>query len=273
MKTILAKYSGFCSGVERSAKFTQNNCYRRPIYTWGPLIHNDQFVNHLAKLGIKKTENFNTIKNATVIVRSHGIKKGDMKKIKNLAYEVIDGTCPNVTRVQNLASKLESEGNDIVIYGDPMHPEIIGIKSYVRKPYIISSISEIKLLPDFNKPIIISQTTQSIDGFTKISKKLKSRYPNLQIFNTICNATELRQNSAKSLSKKVDMMIVIGGKKSSNTKKLFEVCKKTVPTHLIETVHDLQKNLFKNINIVGVTAGASTPDWIIKEVLDYINKI
>jgi len=107
----------------------------------------------------------------------------------------------------------------------------------------------------------------------KISKKLKSRYPNLQIFNTICNATELRQNSAKSLSKKVDMMIVIGGKKSSNTKKLFEVCKKTVPTHLIETVHDLQKNLFKNINIVGVTAGASTPDWIIKEVLDYINKI
>lgn len=273
MKTILAKHSGFCSGVERSARLAESTCYKKPVYTWGPLIHNEQFVQYLEKKGVKKTENIKDIKDATIIVRSHGIQKNMLDNIRNNAFELVNGTCPNVTRVQTLAQKLEKNNYDIIIFGDINHPEIISIESFITKPYIVDSDSDIKHLPKLKKPALISQTTQSIDAFEKIVKLLTSKYPNIEIHNTICNATELRQKSAKTLASQVDMMIVIGGKKSSNTKKLFEVCKKIVTTHLVETKNDLKKNWFKNISVIGITAGASTPDWIIKEVQNYIEKI
>lgn len=273
MKIYLAKYSGFCSGVKRSAQLANAKYTHKPIFTWGPLIHNEQFVQYLESKGIKKTENLKDISNAIVIVRSHGIEKKLMQNIKKLSHKTIDGTCPNVIRVQKLAQNLQKKEKNIVIFGDSSHPEIIGIASYIKKPYIISNIQDLKLLPKLKNPALISQTTQSVRKFKIIAKKLKKIYPNIQIYNTICNATELRQKSANALSKKVDVMIVIGGQSSSNSKKLFDICKKQTTSYFIQTKKDLKNIDLKNIDKIGITAGASTPDWIIKNVVQYLKSI
>lgn len=273
IKIIIAKYSGFCSGVERSTNLVKNKNYKKPIYTWGPLIHNNEFTNYLKKQNIFSISSIKNVKSGTIITRSHGITKNEFLTLKKSKLNIIDGTCPNVIKVQKLAQILENNKFQIIILGDKKHPEVIGITSYLKKPIVISSIKEIKNIKMSNNLALISQTTQSVELFKKIAQVLKKNNKKIKIFNTICSATYLRQNSAKITAKKSDIMIIVGGKHSSNTQKLFNLCNKITKSYHIETYKDLKKSYFKNVKIAGLTAGASTPKWEIKKIINYIKKI
>ncbi|HHY13169.1 MAG TPA: bifunctional 4-hydroxy-3-methylbut-2-enyl diphosphate reductase/30S ribosomal protein S1, partial [Thermoanaerobacterales bacterium] len=253
---------------------------KKTIYILGDLIHNPQVVKLFEEKGAKKVNDINDIKekNATIIIRSHGIPLKTYLKITEKGHKIIDATCPYVKKAQAKGKQLSKEGSNVIILGNPHHPEVKGINSYCGdNAIIIRNLDELKESNAINKHHnmgILAQTTANKDDWNSIIKYIKKTNPNIKIFNTICSATSRRQKAARELASSVDLMIVIGGYNSSNTNKLKEICEQRCSkTYHIESAVELNLEWFKNIKKVGITAGASTPDWIIKEVINKMKEI
>lgn len=275
---ILADNSGFCFGVKRAIDeaIKHQKEEGRKIYTLGPLIHNNDAVKYLEEnnvFAVSLDEIDNLEKGEVILIRSHGVSEAVLNTLESHGLKVIDATCPFVTNIQKKVRKHKDEGYSIIIMGDKDHPEVVGINGWCYDSAIISKNGD---LPDKlpRKVCVVSQTTEKQENWNKTLSKVTSMSKEILAFNTICSATEVRQESADKLSKEVDAMIVIGGKNSSNTTKLYEICKHNCDNTIhIENVKELDKEFITDskINKIGVTAGASTPDWIIQEVLDFIN--
>lgn len=276
MNVLLAENAGFCFGVKRAVDeaIKTQKIFNKKIYTLGPLIHNGDVVKYLEENNIYSID-INNIdilnKGDVILIRSHGISKKIFDYLNKKELTVINATCPFVTNIQKKVNKFSNEGYKIVILGDEKHPEVIGINGWCNNDAIITNDGKFKnTLP--NKVCLVSQTTEKEENWNKTINNLsKESIKDLKSFNTICAATEERQKSVYDLSKKVDFMIVIGGKHSSNTTKLYQIAKENCENTIhIENASELPKDFLKNKNIknIGITAGASTPDWIIKEVVN-----
>ena len=274
MEVVLAKHYGFCFGVKRAIDIAENS---KDASTIGPLIHNNEEISRLKRDFNVETlhdiEEIDDVKKA--IIRTHGITKENLKFLKDKDVNIVDATCPFVRKPQQICEKMSDEGYDIVIFGDRDHPEVKGVKSYAKKNvYVVLRVDEIKDEFLSNKVAVVSQTTRKIDEFMQIVNFLVKNHKEVRVFNTICNATFDNQDAARELAKKSDIMIVIGGKNSSNTKQLHNISKEFCSdSYLIESENELKKEWFKNKSRCGVTAGASTPDWIIEKIIGKIKKI
>ncbi|MFL0196394.1 bifunctional 4-hydroxy-3-methylbut-2-enyl diphosphate reductase/30S ribosomal protein S1 [Clostridium sp. WILCCON 0269] len=274
MKIMLADKSGFCFGVKRAVTEAINaqKKFKKKIYTLGPLIHNNDVVNDLEKKGIYslKMDGIDNLKeDDVVVIRSHGISENIFNILKNKKVNIIDATCPYVLNIQKKVQKYYKLGYSILIVGDSSHPEVLGINGWCKNTAIISKNGlNLDNLP--LKMCIVSQTTEKQSNWEKVLNIVTKKCKEFIAFNTICSATEFRQKSAEDISKKVDMMVVIGGKNSSNTTKLYEICKSNCNNTIhVENSGEIPDNIIKanKIKTIGVTAGASTPDWIIKEAV------
>jgi len=274
-KIKIAQSSGFCFGVKRAIdlaeKVAGNN---KKVYTFGPLIHNPQEVKRLDKEGIKVIEEHSKIRKGILVLRTHGIEQKIHEKLsKRRNIEVIDATCPFVKRAQDIVKKLSYKSEQIVIVGEKTHPEVIALVSYGKgKCVVVEEKKDIKKIRKTDVIHIVSQTTQSPKQFNNIVECI-SKISKVKIYNTICRATFDRQSAAERLAKSVDIMIVIGGKNSGNTRRLYQICSKIVKTYHIENVEEIKKSWFNNRTMVGITAGASTPNWIIENIKRRIEKI
>lgn len=295
MKNILiADNAGFCFGVKRAMNMAWNELDKSDkvaIYALGPLIHNKQAVAKYEERGmltvdtieeIEKIESekvrrgINASKDREMIIRSHGVSKSiyDEAKLKNIP--IIDTTCPFVRKIHYLANKCFEDGKQLIVIGDRNHPEIIGINGWSNHSAIIAkNLEEISNISfETNKDyFIVAQTTMNEKEFDAIINYIRSLDIKFEVENTICSATRVRQESARELAQKVDLMIVIGGKHSSNTQKLVKICQDIVDTFSIETKEDLDRNLLEKYHTIGITAGASTPDWIIEEVINFLREL
>jgi len=265
---------GFCYGVKRAINLAEKALEQSlPVYTLGDLAHNKQLIKYLECKGIKTINSYEGIEPSLIVIRSHGISQAKLKLLKKSGWQVIDATCPHVRRVQNLAISLNKEGYEVFIIGDKKHPEVIGIVENIKgNVHIIQNPDDIVSLGKsrFNKIGIVVQTTQTIENVQSIILKiLESQLTlELKIYNTICPATVQRQKSTLQLAKEVDIMIVVGSNTSANTSKLVLICENQgTPVYLAEDVTQIKAKWFKNINLIGITAGASTPDWLIQEVV------
>ena len=277
MEIKLAKNYGFCFGVERAIKMSEENPNSSTI---GPIIHNPREIARLKKDFsvdmIDSEDKISKLKNnESVIVRTHGIPKEKIEFLKEKNLKIIDATCPYVTKIQKICEKASNEGYEIVIFGDENHPEVKGIKSYAgEKVHISLDIETLKNENIGNKVALVSQTTKKQNQYDEVAKYLNDTCSDLKVFNTICDATLKNQNAIKELSKEVDTMIIIGGLNSSNTKELFNIAKIDCKnSFLVEGSKDIEKSFFNNSKKCGISAGASTPKWIIDEVIDKINAI
>lgn len=269
-KIIVTQNAGFCFGVERATKiaFDASKEYKEDLYTLGPIIHNPQVVNNLEKEGVKAKKELDEINGGTVIIRSHGVSSDVMEKAKNRDLNILDATCPFVKKAQKMAEKLSNEGYTVLIVGDGKHPEVQGIVSYVKGDVFVGgTVEEVEKIPSVKKLGIVAQTTQSLENFNKIVEVCMDKAEDVNICNTICDATEVRQEESVDLARKVDCMIVIGGYNSANTKRLTSLCLEIQPnTHHIESAEEIREDWVKNVGMVGITAGASTPSDAIEEV-------
>ncbi|MDI3540858.1 MAG: small subunit ribosomal protein ispH, lytB [Thermosediminibacterales bacterium] len=278
LNLILAEHAGFCFGVKRALNLLEGALnQKKPIYTLGPLIHNPQVVEYFKKRGVKVVENLSQInkQNAVIVFRTHGVSPEIFSEARERGLSIIDATCPFVKRVQKKARQLLRQGYQVIIVGDPLHPEVQAINSWCEnKAKIVNNQADLNNLHFCDKLGVVSQTTTNKDIWAKIVEDLKQKFPEAKTFNTICNATSQRQKAAKELASAVDLMIVIGGYNSSNTRKLAELCKNIgTKTYHIEEAKELDPAWLKKAKNVGITAGASTPDWIIKEVISKMKEI
>lgn len=277
MEILVAQHAGFCFGVERAVKIVKNAAEQSEhIYTLGPIIHNPQLVNELKNKGVEVANSTDCINDGSVVIlRSHGVEKHEKNILENKNIKMIDAICPYVNKAHNEAVNLSNEGYFVVIFGEKDHPEVKGIASYIEGEFeTISSPEEAELIPFKDKIGLVAQTTQEKAMFEKIGDILRKRCKDLKVSNTICNATTLRQNSAKKVAAEVEVMFVVGGKNSANTRRLYKICKHICNrTFHIETKEEIDKNLLIGVNRVGVTAGASTPKNIIDDVIEYLNGV
>ena len=274
MKIILAPNAGFCFGVRRAVDSVYENLNQaHPIYTLGPIIHNPSVVEELNKKGVRVAETVEDVTEGKLVIRSHGVGKEVYDQIESKGLEYIDATCPYVKRIHKLVEEYNNNGYDIIIIGEEKHPEVIGIKGWCNnQAYIVNHIEDVEKLPELDKACVVAQTTTAQSRWDELVKELKHKVKDLKEFNTICYATAQRQSEAESIAKTVDVMLVIGGRNSSNTKKLYNICKSYCEkTYAIETANDIDFSVFDPQDVVGITAGASTPDWIIKEVIEKMN--
>ena len=274
MEIKLASNYGFCFGVKRAIKIAED--YKNSS-TMGPLIHNQDEINRLQNdFNVGLYTNLEEVKdNDTVIIRTHGIPKNDLKNLRAQNAKIINATCPFVTTPQQIVKKMSKEGYSILIFGDLDHPEVKGVQSYAEDQndvHIILEPSDIdKLIFKNNKIATVAQTTKKKETYLEIVNALILKNKEVRVFNTICDATFENQDAARELSKEVDVMIVIGGKNSSNTKQLHSIClENCTDSYLIENESELNTSWFLNKNLCGITAGASTPDWIIQQVMQRI---
>ena len=275
MQVTVAKSAGFCFGVQRAVDTVYEQVEKgvRPIYTYGPIIHNEVVVQDLEEKGVQvleSQEDLEQLNEGTVIIRSHGVGKEIYDQISAKGLNCVDATCPFVKKIHRTVEKESAAGRQIIIIGNDNHPEVEGIKGWCRHPALViesAEQAEALNLPEGTKVCIVSQTTFNYKKFKDLVEILdKKRYDRI-VVNTICNATEERQTEARQIAGKVDAMIVIGGSHSSNTQKLFEICRKECEnTYYIQTVHDLDLEVLRSTGLVGITAGASTPKKIIEEV-------
>lgn len=274
MKIELAKDYGFCFGVKQAIKKAEKI---RDAATIGPLIHNNEEINRLnVNFNVKTLENIHELKDEKkAIIRTHGITKQDLQELKQKDIEIYDATCPFVKKPQNICETVSKEGYEVVIFGDENHPEVKGVKSYVStKSYVILDEKELDNVKLPNKIALVSQTTKKVQKFMQIANYLMLRVKEVRVFNTICDATFKNQEAIEELSKRSDVVIVVGGKNSSNTKQLFLIAKNNCEdSYLIENEKELKKEWFEGKKYCGVSAGASTPDWIINKVIEKIEKI
>ncbi len=278
MEVVLAKSAGFCFGVKRAVDQVYEQVdMGKTIYTFGPIVHNEEVVRDLEEKGVKviqSKEELKEITEGTVIIRAHGVAKEIYDILERRGVECVDATCPFVKRIHNIVSKASAEGKYIIIVGNPGHPEVEGIVGWCVGPVKVLETEEEaeNFTPPAGKEIcIVSQTTFNYNKFQHIVEIFRKKGYNDSVVNTICNATEERQTAARELAAKADVMIVIGGKHSSNTRKLYEICSgECANTYFIQTLDDLHLELPKSTSLVGITAGASTPNKLIEEVQNYV---
>jgi small subunit ribosomal protein S1 len=274
MKIYVVKQAGFCFGVKRAIKlaFDAVKGKNGKVYTLGPLIHNPQVVEDLQKRGVHVVKDLKKIRKGTLIIRSHGVHPQILKQLKGKHMEVVDATCPFVRKAQKRAKLLYDQGYRVVVVGEADHPEVQGIVGYVDDSALVISPNRMKSsMGHFKKLGVVAQTTLNIDAFKQVIGKLIEISEELKVCNTICHATAHAQKATLKLAKKVDLMIVVGGHNSANTTRLAKLCKSLgTPTHHVETEKELRNAWFKNKSSVGVTAGTSTPDWLIKEVVERV---
>ncbi len=274
MKIELAENYGFCFGVKRAIKIAEEN---RNSVTYGPLIHNAKEIERLDqdyKVGL--TEDITTFKTGDkAVIRTHGIPKVELKFLKEKGVDVVDATCPYVTKPQQICEEMSQLGYDIVIFGDEAHPEIKGVKSYAQNgAYVVSSIQELENLKLKDHIALVAQTTRKVEEYIEIASYLIPRHKEVRVFNTICNATFENQDAVRKLAKRADVMVIIGGKNSSNTKQLFSIASEfCVDSYHIEDEKDLSPQWFTCKQLCGISAGASTPDWIIQKVINKLENI
>lgn len=276
MEVNVAKTAGFCFGVKRAVDQVYEQTEKengKKIYTYGPIIHNEEVVKDLRSRGVEvihSEEELAALTEGIVIIRSHGVPKRICDLLEERKLQYVDATCPFVKKIHNIVKKASEEGSHVIIIGNPEHPEVQGIMGWSLLPVTViqdAEEAEQLSLPEEQKICIVSQTTFNYNKFKDLVEIISKKRYDISVLNTICNATKERQTEAKSIAKGVDAMIVIGDKHSSNTQKLFEICKKACNnTYYIQTLDDLDMNQLRSVETVGITAGASTPNKIIEEV-------
>lgn len=270
MEIRLAKGAGFCFGVKRAIRLTYVVLEKAegPVYTLGPLIHNPQVVRELESKGIRVVEDLDKIHSGILILRSHGVPLTLHRKAVRRGLKVVDAICPRVKRVQRLALRLKREGHRVVLIGEADHPEVTSILESVGAADVLESNDSVNLLPRVKRMGVIAQTTQEMGHFRRMVAALIEKADELRIYNTICEASIRMQKESMNLARGVDIMIVVGGYNSANTRRLVEVCRPIVDTYHIEEAREIDKDWLAGKERIGVTAGASTPPWIIDEVLE-----
>ena len=276
MEVNVAKTAGFCFGVKRAVDQVYEQTEKekgKKIYTYGPIIHNEEVVKDLRSRGVEvihSEEELAALTEGIVIIRSHGVPKRIYDLLEERKLQYVDATCPFVKKIHNIVKKASEEGSHVIIIGNPEHPEVQGIMGWSLLPVTViqdAEEAEQLSLPEEQKICIVSQTTFNYNKFKDLVEIISKKRYDISVLNTICNATKERQTEAKSIAKGVDAMIVIGDRHSSNTQKLFEICKKACNnTYYIQTLDDLDMNQLRSVETVGITAGASTPNKIIEEV-------
>lgn len=276
MQIIVSKYSGYCYGVKRAVSMAQESIEKYDdIYSLGSIIHNKKAVEKLTNNGLKIVQDIDK-EQENIIFRSHGVEKKFYKFARENNINIIDTTCTFVKKIHQIVEEQYKKGYKIIIVGSKIHPEVIGINSYADyQAQFVEEETDISnlVISNDDKYSIVFQTTFNIEKYDSIVNKLKEKIKNIDVHNTICNATKKRQDAALELAKNVDMMIVIGDKSSSNSKKLYDIASSKKKSIFIEDVNQLDIDMFKNIKKVGITAGASTPDFVIDEVIEFLNKI
>ena len=277
MRVIVAKKAGFCMGVRKAMDNALDAANKvgsddSTVYTEGPLIHNPQVLEKLEKQGIRALKEDTDLSNSTVVIRAHGITPKRRQELEASGAEISDATCPRVKRVQSIIEENTKEGYSTIIVGDEGHAEVVGLLGYTDgNGYVISSPEEVSELPDMEKICIVAQTTQDMNTFAAIAEKLKQRYENHRVFDTICSSTSRRQEEVISLSEEVDAIVVVGGRGSANTNRLVQISEKRgMPTFLVETEQELNLKKLADYGVIGVTAGASTPNWLLQRVVDKV---
>ena len=271
-EVILAKSAGFCFGVKRAVDTVYEQTGKKNVYTFGPIIHNEEVVKDLEKKGvfvINTMEELDDITEGTII-RSHGVSSAVYEALQKKGVEIVDATCPFVLKIHNIVKQESANGKQIVIIGNEKHPEVEGImgwsKTQVHVVDTVEKAQNLQLDPQ-REVCIVSQTTFNYNKFKELVEIISEKGYNIIIRNTICNATEERQTEAREIAKRVDAMIVVGGSSSSNTRKLYEICKNECKdTYYIQTLNDLDMTSLGKADCIGITAGASTPNNIIQEV-------
>ena len=275
MEVIVAKTAGFCFGVKRAVEqvYEQIEKAERPVYTFGPIIHNEQVVEDLAQKGVRvidTEEELETVRDAIVIIRSHGVGKHIYDLLERNGVTVVDATCPFVKKIHRIVQEQQAAGRRVIIVGNPEHPEVQGIRGWGDEgTLVVENADQIENLPVSTKDklCVVAQTTFNYNKFQDLVEKFEKKGYDILVLNTICNATQERQVEAKRIASEVDAMIVIGGRNSSNTQKLYEICRKECKnTYFIQTLGDFNPECVNSVRSVGITAGASTPNQIIEEV-------
>src|SRR5499433_3396820 len=273
MEVLLADEYGFCFGVERAVEMVEEVVEEgaRPIRSLGPLIHNAQEMERLGARGVSTIDSPDEADADTIaVIRAHGVTPQVQRELEERAAKVIDATCPFVTRVQHLAERAAREGRDVVVAGNPDHPEMIGVVGYApHNTYVVRDASEVASLPDLRAPLVVSQTTIKLKTFLEVAEAVRAKADTEpQVVNTICSATRDRQDAARALAGLVDVFYIIGGKHSSNSIKLLAVCQEQCArSFLIETEEEINPADLDGAQRVGVTAGASTPNWLIEQIV------
>jgi len=279
MDLVIASTAGFCFGVNNAVKIVFDLATKSEdkIYTIGPIIHNDQVVNKLTESGVTAIdEPEQATLPSKVVIRAHGVGPNLISALEDRGVDIVNATCPYVEKIQRLVCEKHKDGHQIIIIGDKNHPEIIGINGWCdNSAFIIENEEQVNSLPNTQSSVcIVAQTTFIREKWEKIIQSLNKRFENVLKFDTICNATDKRQAEAEKISKEVDLVLVIGGENSSNTNKLFEICKANCKsTYKIQTASDIPPVDIKKIKKIGITAGASTPDWVIKEVIHKMSEL
>ncbi len=274
MKIALAESYGFCFGVKRAIKIAEEN---KNSATYGPLIHNPNEIERLKRdFNVALSENLESFQSGeTAVIRTHGIPKEELALLRERKVNVVDATCPYVTKPQQICEEMSALGYDIIIFGDKEHPEIKGVKSYATgNVYVVNSAEEIATLHLRERVAVVAQTTRRIEDYQGIVAQLMMSHKEVRVFNTICNATFDNQDATHKIAKKADVMIIIGGKNSSNTKQLYAIAlDECCDSYHIESAEDLDSSWFEGKEFCGISAGASTPDWIIQSVIERIKMV
>ncbi|MCI0525252.1 MAG: 4-hydroxy-3-methylbut-2-enyl diphosphate reductase [Acidobacteria bacterium] len=278
MEIVLAESLGFCMGVKRAVDMAYRAIEKadgRPVVTLGPLIHNSQEIERLQKDGIGVTEKDAIPENSTVIIRAHGVAPQAFEALKSRGLKIMDGTCPYVHYSQRKALELYEAGYTVVIAGDRNHPEIRGILGCINDDaYVVKTVEEAQALPGLDRVGTIAQTTISPKKYQAVIDALREKAREVKVCETICDATEENQKAIRELSAEVEMLYVIGGRHSANSNKLVETAREKCPrATLIETANDIDAEDLRGVNRVGVSAGASTPDWMIQSVVERLREI
>ena len=278
MKVLLADEYGFCFGVERAVEMVENSLDKNEsVRTLGPLIHNQQEMERLFENGVKTVEKPIQISSReTAVIRAHGVTPEVQSTLERKASKVVDATCPFVTRVQKLVARASKQNRHVVVVGSPDHPEMIGVKGYAPEhAFVVRDKSEVDNLPQLNSPLIVAQTTIKLKNFLDTAEAVKAKTDgDVEIVNTICSATRDRQDAARALAGQVGAFYVIGGNHSSNSRKLLAVCEEQCEkSFLIQTENEIDPQDLMGIEIVGVTAGASTPKWLIEKIITRLKEI
>ncbi|TKJ35091.1 4-hydroxy-3-methylbut-2-enyl diphosphate reductase [bacterium (candidate division B38) B3_B38] len=277
MRLLIAKTAGFCMGVKRAIDIVLevSRKQRKPIYSDGPLIHNPQAVKMLEARNIKVLNDLSRVSSGFLVIRTHGVTPHRRKEINRSGLEVIDATCPKVAQIQSIIKKHRRTGYSFVIIGDRGHAEVEGLLGFAEgRGFVVESKEDVESLPPMDKLCVVAQTTQSRKQFERLTCLIKERYPQSKVFDTLCESTSLRQEEALNLARQVDLMVVIGGKNSANTRRLTEISRSTgTPAYQVETGEELTPEMILPYHIIGITAGASTPQWVISGVVGRIRQI
>jgi 4-hydroxy-3-methylbut-2-enyl diphosphate reductase len=277
VKIILAQRAGFCFGVKRATSMAIEAAdHYHQICSLGPIIHSPQLVRKLEEKGVEVVSNVEDIPGGAVIIRSHGVTASELENVLTRDLKIVDATCPFVKKAQEYAALLSSEGYTVVLVGEQEHPEVQGIISYARgeEVYVVGSPAQAESLPHKKRMGIVAQTTQSMDNLRQIVDVCLGKCKEIRVFNTICDATAVRQGEARTIARQADLMLVIGGFNSANTTRLAQICREIQPrTHHVETAGQIDPEWFRDVDTVGITAGASTPRWIIEEVVQRVGEL